>query len=190
MTGTRAVIAAVGVALALGVSACSGGDPEPRVAPPSTSPPTSPSTTPASDTVPPTMPPEARGTDAASAEAFVKFYFDTVNYAQSTGDVNALNHLAARCGGCDAGVQSIERTYDEGGSIKGGEGRAAEFKTGFLDKVGGDWAVVECTVFTRKQLIDRPGESDDVRYPKGSTDVRLILQPSSGAWVVRSLVTR
>ncbi|MGY2704174.1 DUF6318 family protein [Nocardioides sp. HB32] len=190
MTGTRAVIAAVGVALALGVSACSGGDPEPRVAPPSTSPPTSPSTTPASDTVPPTMPPEARGTDAASAEAFVKFYWEMVNYAQATGDVGGLKELATKCNGCDAAVEFVQESYDGGGRIIGGTGHLSSFKTVFVAMHGSSWAAVECRIRSSSQTVDKPGTSADKSYPGGLTDVRLYLEPTDGAWLVRSLVTR
>ncbi|MCB0896707.1 MAG: hypothetical protein H6529_07170 [Nocardioides sp.] len=187
MTGTRVVIAAGALTLLLGAAACSSDDPEPRVAPPSSSPPT---TTPASSPTAPTMPPEARGTDAAAAEAFVKFFFEVVNFAQRTGDVSVLKTLGFRCGGCDAGVDSISSTYSHHGHIEGGEGRPAGLETGFLQRASGDWAVVECTVVTSKQFVDQPGKDNDKRYPAGKTDVRLILQPRSDAWVVRSLVTR
>jgi hypothetical protein len=190
VTGTRAVITACSLLSVLALGACSGDDPEPRFAPPSSSAPASPSTTAASDPVPPTMPAEVNRTDAAAAEAFVRFYFEAVNYAQGSGDVSGLGPLAVKCRGCDAGVRSVTETYDDGGVIRGGRGHVVQFKTGFLDRDPNDWAVVECTVVTSPQVVDFPGTGRDRQYPKGSTDVRLILEPSQDAWVIRSLVIR
>ena len=172
----------------LGVSACSGDDPEPKVAP-STAP-TSPSTTAASDPIAPTMPPEAKGTDAAAAEAFVRFYWEMVNYAQETGDVDGLQGLARKCIGCDAAVKFVVESYSGGGRILGGTGRTGSFKTVFVKMHGGSWASVECRVKTDPQKVDRPGTSEDTTYPGGLTDVRLYLEPTDDAWLVRSLVTR
>jgi hypothetical protein len=186
VTGTRAVIAAV--VLGLGLAGCSSDDPEPRIAPPST--PTAPSTTGTSAETPPEMPEAAKGTDAAAAEAFVEFFFEMVNYAQVTGDVQALKDLARLCAGCESGTTSIVDTYEHDGQIRGGEGSARQFKVGFLERDPRPWASVECTVFTTEQTVDMPGRANDERYPAGSTDVRLLIEPTTDGWVVRSLVTR
>jgi hypothetical protein len=189
VTGTRAVIATVVSLSVLSLGGCSGDDPEPRIAPPGSSAPTSPSTTPASGPTEPVMPDEARGTDARAAAAFVKFYFEAVNYAQETGDVAALKRLSVKCAGCDAGVRSITDTYHNNGEIRGGTGSVHELQTGFIHRKPTDWAVVQCSVFTSPQIVDLPGTHDDRRYPRGHTDVRLLLEPHEGAWVIRSLVT-
>ncbi|GAB3197244.1 hypothetical protein GCM10027062_08560 [Nocardioides hungaricus] len=184
MTGPRAVVAAVvaAVVLVLGLAACSG-DPEPRVAPPS---PTVPSTTGTSVQIPPQMPAVAKGTDAAAAEAFVRFYQDTVNYAQQTGDVKALRMLGLKCRGCDAGIEFITDVYEGGGTINGGDGRVAEFETGFVGE-GYERAIVDCVVITTKQKVDLPGKGRDAVYPAGRQPIRFILDPSDEGWVVRSL---
>lgn len=181
MTGTRAVIAAV--ALLLGLSACSGEDPEPKVAPPS---PTSPSTTGTSAETPPEMPDAAKGTDAAAAEAFVEFYWAMVNYAQRTGEVEPLEALSLRCVGCDAGVASIERTYSNGGKVIGGVGRVVDLETSFIGD-NFERAVVECVVVSKKQTIDLPGNQDDKSFSGGRQPLRFILDPSGEAWTVRSM---
>ncbi|WP_395696242.1 DUF6318 family protein [Nocardioides sp.] len=185
MTGTRVVIAVVG-ALVLGVTACSGSDPEPRVAPPSSTS-TSPTTSPSPSA--PTMPAAARGTDAASAEAFVRFYWEMVNYAQATGDVAGLRLLGDKCIGCDAAIKFIQSSYEGGGRIIGGVGRPAKFQTVFVTEQGKRWASTEYRVKTTSQRVDRPGEHHDQTYPGGLTDVRMYLEPTNGAWLVRSLVT-
>lgn len=180
VTGTRAVIAAAALTLAL--AGCSD-DPEPRVADPT---PTAPSTTEASGPTPPEMPEAAKGTDAAAAEAFVKFYWEMVNYAQQTGDVDALQELSSKCVGCDAGIASIERTYSQDGSIVGGDGRVVALDTGFIGE-NFERAVVRCVVVSREQTIDLPGEKNDKTYGGGRQPLRFILDPSGDAWVVRSM---
>ncbi|WP_343910899.1 DUF6318 family protein [Nocardioides aquiterrae] len=182
VTGTRAVIAAVGVALVLG-AACSGSDPEPRLALPSSSAPSTPSTSPASSQTAPTLPPEAKGTDAKAAEAFVKFYWEMVNYAQRTGDVGALQALGPDCGGCDAGIAFITDVYDRGGSIRGGEGHLTKLSTGFIGK-NHDRAVVRCHVVTTEQNVDLPGTKHDKTYSGGDQPFQFQLDPVESGWVV------
>ena len=181
VTGSRAVIAAV--ALLLGLSACSGEDPEPRVAPPS---PTAPSTTGTSAETPPEMPEAAKGTDAASAEAFVKFYQVAVNYAQETGDVEGLQELGLNCRGCDAGIDFIVDVYENEGTISGGDGRITDVDVGFIGEQH-ERAIVDCVVITTRQDVDLPGTERDTVYPSGRQPLRFILDPSGESWVVRSL---
>jgi hypothetical protein len=183
----RAVLTALVLSSALALSGCSGDDPEPKFAPPSSEPPESPSTTAASGPSEPEMPEAAKGTDAAAAEAFVKFYWAMVNYAQETGDVDGLRRLSRNCQNCDAGAKSIEDTYAADGVIGGGANRADHFDTIFLDRPAGDWAIVEFGLTTAEQHIDRPGSDDDSDFPGGRTDIRMILQPSGDAWIVRSV---
>ena len=118
MTGTRAVIAAWG-ALLLGVTACSGSDPEPHVAAPSSSAPSSPSTSPAPGTTAPTMPAAARGTDAAAAEAFIDFWFEALSYGMSTGNTSVVREVSdADCRSCQALIDQIKTLYSKGGKVQ------------------------------------------------------------------------
>ena len=183
---TRGYFTAAGVALALGLAACSGSDADPEPAPP----PTSSSPSPADGPAAPTMPPAARGTDAASAEAFVRFYWEMVDYAQSTGDTSGLVDASDRCINCKNGVASIEKTYGTGGRIEGGQSQVTDPTTVFLDRSDGDWAVVQFRLTTSKQFVDLPGRDHDERYPGGRAEIRMILQPRSEGWVVRSMATR
>ncbi|HSE10292.1 MAG TPA: DUF6318 family protein [Nocardioidaceae bacterium] len=67
----------------------------------------------------PTLPPEAKGTSEASAKAFVRHYFDTLNYAMNSGQTKHLRSLATReCESCGAISNNIDRTYEVGGHIK------------------------------------------------------------------------
>jgi hypothetical protein len=136
------------------------------------------------------MPPEAKGTDAKAAEAFVKFYWEMVNYAQATGDVHGLQELDSKCQACDNGVDFVRNAYGNGGEIRGGSGKPGQFKTVFINRGGEQWAVVECRVLTSKQTVDLPGTDNDQHFPGGATNIRVYLQPRAGSWTVRSLATR
>lgn len=185
VTVARVVIAAVLVAL--GVSACSGSDPEPNFAPPSSSAPSDPSTSPVSGPTAPTLPPEAMGDDAAAAEAFVKFYWETVNYAQETGDTAELEGLADRCKNCDNGIEFIEGVYSGGGAIVGGEGTPRRLDTSFTKLQGDWWAVVDCDIMLTPQDVDQPGTKNDEHFSGGKQEIRMYLQPVEGSWVVRTM---
>lgn len=110
----RAIAPAVVVLLALAVGGCTS-DAEPSPMPtPSPSPvePETPSPT------PPTMPAEAEGTSPAAAKAFVRHYFDQINYAALSGDTETLRELSTdECQSCDAIAANVERIYNAGGHI-------------------------------------------------------------------------
>lgn len=181
VTGTRAVIAAAALILAL--AGCSD-DPEPRVADPA---PTSPSapTTDASGPTPPEMPDAAKGTDAAAAEAFVRFYWETVNYAQETGDVDALSDLgSSECGACTAGVQALRDVFDANGDFRGGTGTVSINNVNFIQDDGQPNAVVEFEVTSTKQTVDYPGSGKDKVIPAGTVSLRAVLAPRGRTWLM------
>ena len=136
------------------------------------------------------MPPEAKGTDAKAAEAFVRFYWEMVNYAQATGDVDGLAGLGSKCAACDNGIAFVRDAYDKGGEIRGGDGKPGQFDTVFINRAGEHWAIVDCRVTTSKQTVDLPGTRNDQEFPGGATDIRVYLQPAGAAWTIRSLATR
>ncbi|MGB0099090.1 MAG: DUF6318 family protein [Nocardioides sp.] len=182
MTGTRAVIAAV--VLTLGLAGCSGEDPEPNLAPSASTSPTSPAPTPSpSGPVAPTMPEAAKGTDAAAAEAFVKFYWDTVNYAQKTGDVDGLRDLSStRCIACQAGIDYLDDVFANDGEISGGASQVGKLKTAFVDDGDALDAVVEFELSTSRQRVDYPGRALDEVYRGGTSSMRARLEPTQTAW--------
>lgn len=180
MTGSRAVIASV--VLVLGLAGCSSDDPEPNVAPPS---PTVPSTTGTSAETPPEMPDAAKGTDAAAAEAFVEFYWDTVNYAQRTGDLSSLREISAEeCIACQAGLDYLADVFAKDGSITGGVGRVSDATAAFATNDGVTYAVVDFALTTDRQTVDLPGVRDDETYKGGRSDVRARLAPAATGWVM------
>ncbi|WP_457207847.1 DUF6318 family protein [Nocardioides sp. P5_C9_2] len=105
--------------LPLLLAGCSEDEPTPQIPDPTASP-----SAVETDTGPvePTLPPEAEGDGKEAAEAFVGHYFDYINYAQTTGDVEGLLALGlASCNACRGGVEFISKIYKRGGSNEGGD---------------------------------------------------------------------
>jgi hypothetical protein len=117
--------------------------------------------------VEPTLPSEAEGDDAAAAEAFVRHYYDYVNYAQATGDTKGLRRLALpSCAPCEGGASTIEQIYRSGGTIEDGEHSVRHSRA---EKGGGAADVrsyfVQVKVHNTEQLV-RGAQSDlDGAYP-------------------------
>src|SRR5688572_7410815 len=82
--------------------------------------PTTPVTSPtATETPPPTEPPEAGDRTEAGAEAFVKHWVATLNYAAATGETAEFSLLAtAACNSCKEIAGLIDSTYERGGYIR------------------------------------------------------------------------
>jgi hypothetical protein len=138
VTGARAVIATAVVLL--GVSACSGDDPEPKVAPPESSSPSAPSTSPVAGSTAPTMPAEALGTGATAARAFISHWIATLNYAIESGDTSALRSISDdSCKACDRIAKTIDGIYSHGGSMVGGTWSPKSLRALPPDR-GADWA--------------------------------------------------
>ena len=83
--------------------------------------PESPTTEPIPTETPPPLPPEAQPADVDGAAAFIRHYFDVVNYAYRTGDVAAAKLIRAEeCAACNDIELQIARGYEGGGRIRGG----------------------------------------------------------------------
>ena len=171
----RAVLTALLLTSALGLAGCSDDDPEPAPAPPSSEP-ASPSTTAASGPTPPEMPDAAKGTDAAAAEAFVRFYWDTVNYAQETGDLTGLQSLSSEaCDACRGGLRYLEDVFDRNGTIEGGDNSVSNIEVlGFVRHEGTySDALLELELRATPQAVRFPDGADDERYAGGTTLVSM-----------------
>ncbi len=87
------------------------------------SPSSSPSPSPAASASPaaPSLPAAARGTSAASAEAFARHYVHVINAAMTSGDTALMRRDASRrCSGCRLLADEIDDLYLAGGRIEGG----------------------------------------------------------------------
>ncbi|WP_193605024.1 DUF6318 family protein [Nocardioides dongkuii] len=185
---SRVLLAGVAVTLGL-LSGCSDdADPSPMVSPtPSSSSAgsTSPSHAPTpAGPVEPTLPPEAEGDDAAAAEAFVRHYWEMVNYAQATGDVAGLRRLESpTCEACAGGRRTIEETYGAGGSIEGGEARVSSAQAGRLGTAVGRVFGVTVEVDIAEQVVNEPG-AETVRHDGGTFTFDFIVQNERGSLLV------
>ncbi|MCW2791816.1 MAG: hypothetical protein JWO76_914 [Nocardioides sp.] len=181
-------------ALALGVvvpllvlGGCSDDDPEPRIAPTTSTSPSntgSPSPTPTGP-VEPTMPAAARQHTAAGAKAFVKFYWEMVNYAQVSGVLQPLVRLGdENCGACSGGVDFLRKIFNAGGVVRGGAVTVSNLEA-IRVKAGShvSWRVLADVTNTR-QVVDLPGKRKDETYPAGKLSLQLIIDPQPNGWTV------
>jgi hypothetical protein len=186
----RAAVAAVAALLVVGLAAC---DDEPEVErdpdasasgtpiPPETSSASNPSPT---EPTEPTLPPEAEEETKAGAEAFVEFYWVTVNYAQQTGDLDLLRSLSIPgCGGCNGGIESIERIYKRGGRITGGQHRV--MSAAVIQPPSQSWAA-DVVVRVGRQTISGAGDLDQTSAA-GRLALLFGLEHRGGTWLVTSL---
>ena len=118
----RALGAAAVAACLLGVGGCSNGEADAAPSPTSSSstPSETPSASPSPTAVAPTMPPEAAERTAAGAEAFVRHWFEVLEYAYASGDTRHLVTISSpECASCDRFTERIVTTYSNGGSFRG-----------------------------------------------------------------------
>lgn len=89
------------------------------------------------------MPPEALAADADGAAAFIRHYFDLMNYAYATGDLAPVQ--AIREPGCEAcrGMEEIiKEGYAPGQHIEGGQNSVVDVAVPPEDPAAGMGAVV------------------------------------------------
>lgn len=184
---SRTALTALSMISVLALGACSGDDPEPKVADPSPSAtlPSSPSTTPVSGPTEPTMPAAALGTDATAAEAFVKFYWDMAGYAQKTGDVTGLRGLSSEtCQACQGGIAAIESVYQRDGHLRGGESRVRILESTPISGGPRPAIQVRARITNERQEVDLPGDKHDQTYPSGSVTTKFIVELMDSRWVM------
>ncbi|HET7414974.1 MAG TPA: DUF6318 family protein [Arthrobacter sp.] len=189
----RAWFASAVMAITIGlVSACSA-NPEPAPLPQSSTPveTTTGTPRPAGDPTPspdgpPTLPAAARGTSARAAEAFVRFWIESLNYAATTGETSGLRRSStASCAACGAIARFIERTYQRSGHIEGDGWEPGTFKV-VSGGTSGD-LVVEVVVEVRPQVVIASPEAGPTRYPGGRRLKTFWLSRTHRAWLVDRL---
>jgi hypothetical protein len=117
----------------------------------------------------------------------VKFYWEMVNYAQATGDTAGLAQLADTCPTCDSGRSFIERVYERGGELVGGDGRVHDAHVGRLQGRPGRSLVVHFKLTSTRQVEDYPGSDRDKTYPPGTIDFQIVLKTGPKGWAVSYL---
>ncbi|MCW2847530.1 MAG: hypothetical protein JWR90_1504 [Marmoricola sp.] len=128
------------VAAGLVLTGC-GGSPEPSPAPkPSTSPSPSAPATP----TPPAMPAAAKTKTRAGALSAVRYFLEALNYSGRVGDTTTLrNAYVPLCTKCEGIADGIDKTYEAGGSYRGGDWTAKRIK---FYAINGDVAVLDATI--------------------------------------------
>ena len=166
-------IAIAALALPLLLAGCADDEPVPKVEP-STPAPSVTETVETNEPVEPTLPPEAEGKGRKAAEAFVRHYYDTVNYAQENDDTEGLRALGSPgCTACTAGADAIDAIYRQGGTIAGGENTVDRAKATGMRRLPGAGAIyyVEVKVRNTDQTVSGSKELDGT-YPAATVRLR------------------
>ena len=88
----------------------------------------------------PPLPRAATKRTDKGAKSFARYWAELVNYSGTVGTTAALrSQTDARCSGCLALVDLIERTYANGGRVEGGNWKLGRLRELPLDH-GADWA--------------------------------------------------
>jgi hypothetical protein len=134
------------------------------------------------------MPEAAKAHTTAGAKAFVKHFWNVVDYAQATGDTGAVTALSlVGCKGCQGGVHSIDGVYTSGGSIRGGQTTTSHYSVEWIRSGKLQLAYVIVDLTFGPQTVDMPGTAHDkVSTGSRSTD-RLELLAQAHGWKVAQL---
>jgi hypothetical protein len=116
--------------------------------------PTSSATVSPSPTEPPSepvMPEIARHDTNRGAAAFVEYYWQTVDYAEATGETQPLRALGAKgCDKCNGGLQYLVRVNSAGGRIEGDPRTVKVKQVRRVKTDGGVFAFVNASVVAPK----------------------------------------
>jgi hypothetical protein len=186
---TRLVAAAV---LAAGLAGCAGDPVKPAPYTPSAVTSSSPAASPTPSTpppsadapIPPPLPDPSKYQTVAGAEAFAEYYWQMVNYAQTSQDLAPLRTLGtATCAGCRREIEGLRQVFGEGGTFKGGAytATALSVKT---SHVGGHPAY--------DVILNLAAEPGTVAYPRTTRDgptaqrhrIRMTVSWARRAWYV------
>ncbi len=195
-------IAFAALALPVLLTGCTHAEPVPKMpeAAGSTPTPSAPSAPSASETseptgpiapIAPTLPPEAQGKGVKAAEAFVRHYYETVNYAQATGDTHYLRSLGSPgCSACTGGVDTIDRVVNQGGTIEGGAYTVTDATVSSRrDFPGAALYYVTVQVVSADQRVTGT-KGLDGHYGGGRTKLRFGVLASDGGLQVASWITQ
>lgn len=158
----------------------------PSSAPTSSEPTSTAPTTEPTGPVEPTLPPEAEANTKAGAEAFAKFYWEVVNYAQSSGDTAALAKIQDReCDFCRGGTEWIDDVHSRGGMITGGDYIAVRADAVPAPDNSDSWLVAVELEVTPQRVT---GAGDLNRRSEGSRQsAGILVRPTAQGWRVASI---
>jgi len=171
-------------ALVLVLTGCGSDNPKPsRPASSSASPSASPSA------VAPTMPAEAKGTGPEAAKAFVRLFVERLNFAGAHGDTEAFRELFTNgCRACIGVADFIDKTYSNGGEIRGSGWHALTVRAGDIQSKR---IKVDALVRVAEQDVI-PEASAEPQHFDGAARVmkHFRLAQSEGGWKVAGIESR
>jgi hypothetical protein len=176
----RGLVAAVLAGLL--ASGC-GGSPEPRQLPaPEKSGSPSASATP----TPPVMPSAAKTDNDAAVEAFARHFINVINYTAHSGDRATIDKLSApACESCKSIGDRAERTYADGGYIRG-QGWSVK-SANVVPNQRRNGVYVELTIDQHPEtVLARPGTEPTV-YPGGDHTFNMVVSWAGSSWLVSRL---
>lgn len=133
------------------------------------------------------MPPEAEGTSPAAAKAFVRHYFDQINYAALTGDTATLRALSTDdCESCDAIASNVERIYNGGGRMET-DGWQLTVVSPVPSRPGLRPAFDLGVRQNPESIYKSPGAANPRKYPGGRLAMTIYLAWSGTQWEVDRL---
>ncbi|KGH43639.1 hypothetical protein IN07_23925 [Modestobacter caceresii] len=150
-----------------------------------------PSATETSEALPPLgppdlpMPPEAREQTPAGAAAFIRYYMDVYNAAQSSMDPTYLDQFSQDCSLCDSLIANIREDKAAGYTYEGGEVSVSSASFGDVRdfKVEGAFSINQAAL-----NVEGPGGSriDDLSAPAESLTSGAILTWAStdSTWIL------
>ena len=151
---------------------------------PSPTPTPTPSSGPATPT-PPVMPPAAKAHTKAGAKAFVRYFWQVVDFAGTTLDSRPLVRLTADgCLGCTGAVDFVDDMRRGGATFHGAHTQVSNIHMAELSLGGHQRAELPFDTTTPDQSADYPGTARDEHYPANTSSTRFYLKPVTDGWRV------
>lgn len=145
----------------LSIAGCSE-DPEPEIASPTAAPSPLQSSTAPTESAAPELPDSADQKSRAGAEAFIAYFWDVVNFSQSTGSADLIRDLGTQsCVGCEAAAKFVENIVSSGVEPEGGEYTVDNIESRRLFVQGQYLVRVDFDIRNEPLIIDAPGKRDD-----------------------------
>jgi hypothetical protein len=157
----------IATALLLALAGCSDDSPAPKASPSTTPATASPSPT---GPVAPVLPEAAKANTSVGAKAFVRYWFEALNYASHTGDSAPLvSASTADCVACNGLRNRIKSIYGVNEHMVGGDWQASKIKYDPRIKAP-DYRFVVEGAQAGQRVVDRHGKTKS-----GSTRVGFVL---------------
>lgn len=134
----------------------------------------------------PELPPTATEPTVAGATAFVRYYFDALNYSLAHGDTDLLaHHSNAGCGLCSGYLLAISKWQAQGAHLTGGLTVPAGLAIGPFSTTE---AVPFVATFLTSPASLRQPDGSVADYPGGRTRGGVAVLYANGRWQMTAIV--